>query len=138
MLSRAPAGTEAPAGGEASNIQKSGECGMGTGEPATGEPIKLSAMATKAPVADFTWITGLTRAYFDCVNDNGGINGPFAIRQGMWKLVGGGAVNAKKAQGNGAQLFNLADDLGETKNLADKNPEKVKELTELLRQIRAK
>ena len=48
---------------------------MGTGEPASGEPIKIGAMATKAPAADFTWITGLTRAYFDCVNDNGGING---------------------------------------------------------------
>jgi branched-chain amino acid transport system substrate-binding protein len=64
-----------PAAAEASNIQESGQCGMGTGEPATGEPIKLGAMATKAPAADFTWITGLTRAYFDCVNDNGGING---------------------------------------------------------------
>jgi branched-chain amino acid transport system substrate-binding protein len=48
---------------------------MGTGEPATGEPIKLGAMATNVPTADFTWITSLTRAYFDCVNDNGGING---------------------------------------------------------------
>jgi branched-chain amino acid transport system substrate-binding protein len=48
---------------------------MGTGQKATGEPIKLGAMATKSPQADFTWITSLTRAYFDCVNDNGGING---------------------------------------------------------------
>jgi branched-chain amino acid transport system substrate-binding protein len=69
--------TTAPSGGEggASNIQQPGQCGMGTGEPATGEPIKLGAMATKAPVADFTWITGMTAAYFECVNDNGGING---------------------------------------------------------------
>ncbi len=48
---------------------------MGTGQKATGEPIKLGAMATKSPQADFTWITSLTKAYFDCVNDNGGING---------------------------------------------------------------
>jgi branched-chain amino acid transport system substrate-binding protein len=69
-------GSTAPAGGEGpSNIQAPGECGMGTGEPATGEPIKIGAMATKAPVADFTWITGMTAAYFECVNDNGGING---------------------------------------------------------------
>jgi branched-chain amino acid transport system substrate-binding protein len=27
------------------------------------------------PGIDFTWITGMTKAYFDCVNDNGGING---------------------------------------------------------------
>ena len=32
-------------------------------------------MATNSPVADFTWITGMTAAYFECVNDNGGING---------------------------------------------------------------
>ena len=48
---------------------------MGTGQKATGEPIKLGAMATKSPQADFTWITSLTKAYFACVNDNGGING---------------------------------------------------------------
>ena len=47
----------------------------GTGEPATGEPIKIGAMATNSPVADFTWITSLTGAYFECVNDNGGIHG---------------------------------------------------------------
>ena len=67
--------TEATGGGGASNIQAPGECGLGTGEPADGEPIKIGAMATKAPVADFTWITSLTAAYFECVNDNGGING---------------------------------------------------------------
>jgi branched-chain amino acid transport system substrate-binding protein len=67
--------TVAPVTGSGSNIQKSGECGAGTGEEATGEPIKIGAMATNSPVADFTWITGMTAAYFDCVNDNGGING---------------------------------------------------------------
>jgi branched-chain amino acid transport system substrate-binding protein len=71
----AAGGTEPGGGGEASNIQAPGECAMGTGEPATGEPIRLGAMATNAPVADFTWITSLTAAYFECVNDNGGING---------------------------------------------------------------
>ena len=32
-------------------------------------------MATNIPGVDFTWITSMTGAYFDCVNDNGGING---------------------------------------------------------------
>ncbi len=70
------AGTTA-AGGEAtgSNIQKSGECGAGTGEKATGEAIKIGGIATNVPGIDFTWITGMAGAYFDCVNDNGGING---------------------------------------------------------------
>jgi branched-chain amino acid transport system substrate-binding protein len=61
--------------GTASNIQKSGECGMGTGEKASGDPIKIGGIATNVPGIDFTWITGMTKAYFDCVNDNGGING---------------------------------------------------------------
>ena len=67
--------TVAPVSGSGSNIQESGQCGAGTGEEATGEPIKIGAMATNSPVADFTWITGMTAAYFECVNDNGGING---------------------------------------------------------------
>jgi branched-chain amino acid transport system substrate-binding protein len=67
--------TVAPVSGSGSNIQESGQCGAGTGEEATGEPIKIGAMATNSPVADFTWITGMTAAYFECVNDNGGIDG---------------------------------------------------------------
>ena len=73
--STAPGDTEPPAGGGPSNIQASGECGLGTGEPADGEPIKIGAMATNIPGVDFTWITSMTGAYFQCVNDNGGING---------------------------------------------------------------
>jgi branched-chain amino acid transport system substrate-binding protein len=67
--------TTAAASGEGTNIQASGECGMGTGEEATGEPIKLGAIATNVPGIDFTWITSMAGAYFECVNDNGGING---------------------------------------------------------------
>ena len=66
--------TTAAASG-AGMIQKSGQCGMGTGQKATGEPIKIGAIVTNVPGIDFTWITGMTKAYFDCVNDNGGING---------------------------------------------------------------
>jgi branched-chain amino acid transport system substrate-binding protein len=68
-----PPGGSLPGGG--GNIQAPGECGLGTGEAATGDPIRIGAMATNSPVADFTWITGLTAAYFQCVNDNGGIHG---------------------------------------------------------------
>jgi branched-chain amino acid transport system substrate-binding protein len=71
----AGAATSAAAAGKASNIQKPGQCGMGTGQKATGDPIKLGGIATNVPGIDFTWITGMTKAYFDCVNDNGGING---------------------------------------------------------------
>src|SRR5262245_56095175 len=71
----APDETVAPVTGSGNNIQASGECGAGTGEEATGEPIKIGGMATNIPGVDFTWITEMTGAYFECVNDNGGING---------------------------------------------------------------
>ncbi len=64
---------ETPAGGGL--IQAEGECGMGTGEEATGEPIKLGGVATNIPGVDFTWIPQMAAIYFDCVNANGGING---------------------------------------------------------------
>src|SRR5256885_2115349 len=51
------------------------QCGMGTGQKASGTPIKLGAIVTKQPGTDFTGITGIAQAYFNCVNDNGGING---------------------------------------------------------------
>jgi branched-chain amino acid transport system substrate-binding protein len=61
-------GTEAVAQGEP-------KCGLGNGKKASGEPIKLGALITKQPGVDFTDITETAGAYFDCVNDNGGING---------------------------------------------------------------
>jgi branched-chain amino acid transport system substrate-binding protein len=72
----APPGTEGgtqPAGGQM--IIQPGECGLGTGEPATGEPLKLGGMATNIPGVDFTWIPQMAALYFDCVNENGGIYG---------------------------------------------------------------
>jgi hypothetical protein len=36
-----------------------------------------------------------------------------------------------------AELYNLTDDLGEEKNVAARNPDKVKELDELLKKVRA-
>jgi branched-chain amino acid transport system substrate-binding protein len=52
-----------------------GECGLGTGEEATGDPIKLGGAATNIPGVDFTWIPKMAKIYFDCVNANGGIYG---------------------------------------------------------------
>ena len=66
---------ESPTPGGGTMIQAPGQCGLGTGEAATGEPIKIGAIATNVPGIDFTWIGGMAGAYFDCVNDNGGING---------------------------------------------------------------
>jgi arylsulfatase A-like enzyme len=64
------------------------------------------------------------------------LGGMMAIRKGDWKLV-------KTSEGpfrdtdpavlsdlSAAELYNLADDIGETKNLAASHPERVKELAE--------
>jgi arylsulfatase A-like enzyme len=64
--------------------------------------------------------------------------GSRAIRVGDWKLVAaspsmrGRGGNAQEQQKPGAwELFNLAEDRAETNNLADKQPEKVRELSQL-------
>jgi branched-chain amino acid transport system substrate-binding protein len=54
---------------------KAAKCGLGNGKKATGEPINLGAIATKQPGTDFSEIPRTAQAYFECVNDNGGING---------------------------------------------------------------
>jgi arylsulfatase A-like enzyme len=58
-----------------------------------------------------------------------------ALRMGDWKLVkapGGGVTRPVeqpgKANTEGAQLYNLKEDIGEKENLAEKFPDKVKEL----------
>ena len=65
-----------------------------------------------------------------------------AIRRGPWKLIPATGAGAGKGKGKGVaagpQLYNLADDLGETKNVADQHPEIVKELSDLLTRVREK
>jgi branched-chain amino acid transport system substrate-binding protein len=50
-------------------------CGLGNGKKAKGKPIKLGGIAMLIPGVDFTTIGKVAKAYYDCVNDNGGING---------------------------------------------------------------
>jgi len=52
-----------------------GKCGLGNGKKATGAPIKIGGIDMLIPGVDFTTIGKTAKAYFDCVNDNGGING---------------------------------------------------------------
>jgi branched-chain amino acid transport system substrate-binding protein len=65
--STGPSGTTA--GGPAS------KCGLGNGQKATGTPIILGAIVTNIPGLSFTDATNMAAAYFECVNDNGGIHG---------------------------------------------------------------
>ena len=80
--------------------------------------------------------------------------GPLSVRQGLWKLIVAQKFAQKAAPkkpgledndkpvrdtgaGGGLQLFNLAEDLGETKNVAEQQPEKAKELEEILSKAKA-
>ena len=65
--------TTAAAGGAATTASL--KCGLGNGKKASGTPVKIGAIVTQQPGTDFTDITNAAKAYFDCVNDNGGING---------------------------------------------------------------
>ncbi len=79
------------------------------------------------------------------INHTAGCPGRLAVRQGSWKYgpssYPGGQQrtnkDGKKAAQIPAQLYNLADDIGETKNLVAHFPDKVKELEALLAKIRA-
>lgn len=57
-------------------------------------------------------------------------SGLASIRQGFWKLIAGGGVGKGKGQ-----LYDLAADLGETKNLWDEKPEKVVEMQALMDEL---
>jgi arylsulfatase A-like enzyme len=71
--------------------------------------------------------------------------GTFDIRKGPWKLItklgsGGFTVPAEIKPQPGdpiGQLYNLDQDIHEDNNLYNQNPEKVKELTELLEKIKS-
>lgn len=51
------------------------DCGMNTGKAATGEPIPIGAVTTITGPGTFKEADEAVRAYFDCVNANGGIHG---------------------------------------------------------------
>ena len=66
------------------------------------------------------------------------IQGTPAVRSGSWKYIpapGSGGWGKGGDQSQPVQLYNLADDLGETKNLAAAMPEKVAEMKALLEKL---
>jgi arylsulfatase A-like enzyme len=56
-----------------------------------------------------------------------------AVRKGDWKLVSYQVLNPEKTT---IELYNLADDIGEEKNVAAENPELVKDLLNLMNSAR--
>ena len=69
-------------------------------------------------------------------------SGQLAIRKGPWKFIPGGSAKVgegkpgAKRGGAAEQLYNLADDPGETRNVAGRQVDIVKELAALLQQVR--
>lgn len=66
------------------------------------------------------------------------IGGTPALRSGAWKYIpapGSGGWGKGGDQSQPVQLYNLADDLGETKNLAATMPEKVTDMKALLEKL---
>jgi arylsulfatase A-like enzyme len=70
--------------------------------------------------------------------------GALSLRQARWKYIepGQGAkllanTNMETGSDPGGQLYNLADDPGETKNLASEQPNRAKEMSAQLQKLRA-
>jgi branched-chain amino acid transport system substrate-binding protein len=71
--SAAGGGTSTSGGGSGSADISS--CGSKPGVKATGSPINIGTIDTHQPGTDFTDGPNMINAYFQCVNDNGGVNG---------------------------------------------------------------
>jgi arylsulfatase A-like enzyme len=65
--------------------------------------------------------------------------GKVAVRQGPWKLIPGeeGGSKANERGPKRLALYNLDQDPGESQNVADRHPDRVKAMGELLEKIRA-
>jgi branched-chain amino acid transport system substrate-binding protein len=62
-------------------------CGENTGAAATGEPIVIGAITGKTGPDDFSNSTKAAKAYFDCLNANGGIKGrpvSYLVEDDQW------------------------------------------------------
>jgi len=69
---------------------------------------------------------------------NCSMSGVPALRQGPWKLIlapGSGGWTKGGDETQPVQLYDLADDLGETKNLAADQPQRVADMTSLLERL---
>ena len=62
-------------GGSSSGSVDTSKCGTKPGVKATGTPINIGTIDTHQPGTDFTDGPNMITAYFQCVNDNGGVKG---------------------------------------------------------------
>ncbi len=80
-------------------------CGANTGVAATGEPIVVGGIHGNAPPGDFSASTDAAKAYFDCVNANGGIHGrpiDYRIENDQWNPELAAQAAAKLVKDAGA------------------------------------
>ncbi|QWG24127.1 ABC transporter substrate-binding protein [Bradyrhizobium sediminis] len=78
--------------------QAAPQCGLNNGQKAGGAPIKVGAVVGKTGPDDFSSSARAAKAYFDCVNQNGGINGrpiEYLIEDDQWNPEVAGQVAAK-------------------------------------------
>ncbi|WP_448955589.1 ABC transporter substrate-binding protein [Labrys neptuniae] len=80
-------------------------CGDNSGKAATGDPIIIGAITGKTGPDDFSNSTKAAKAYFDCLNANGGIHGrpiQYLVEDDQWNpeiaaQLGAKLVDDKKA-----------------------------------------
>jgi branched-chain amino acid transport system substrate-binding protein len=74
------------------------KCGLGNGKKAEGEPIVIGAVVGRTGPDDFSSSALAAQAYFNCVNDNGGINGrpiKYLVEDDQWNPEVAGQVATK-------------------------------------------
>jgi branched-chain amino acid transport system substrate-binding protein len=90
--------------GHAAPAQERPLCGLGTGQAATGEPILVGSVVGETGPDDFSAGADAARAYFNCVNENGGINGrpiQFLVEDDQWKPEVAAQVASKLVKDQG-------------------------------------
>lgn len=84
--------------------QAAPSCGLNSGTPATGEPIKVGAIVGQTGPDDFSSSADAAAAYFACVNANGGINGrpvEYLVEDDQWNPEVAGQVASKLVRDEG-------------------------------------
>lgn len=79
-------------------------CGLSNGQKATGEPIKVGAIVGQTGPDDFSSSADAAQAYFNCVNENGGINGrpiAYLVEDDKWNPETAGQVASKLVKDEG-------------------------------------
>ena len=73
--SSTPASTQSATSSPSGTTVSTSQCGTKAGVTATGTPITVGGIVTDQPGTSFTDIAFMAKAYFACVNANGGVNG---------------------------------------------------------------